>query len=1104
MRFEFLGPVAIVVDDQRFDAHGEQPALALARLVLERPAPLWRGELADLLWPIQPPQQWEGPARQVVSRARALLVQAGAPNECITSKRGRTELLLATDIVVDVEDGLRATANAEEALARGETGRAAEEAAVARELLQRPFFPASEAAWTARWQDRIRGHLTRALHAGADALIARGQPANAVPLAREALELDAFDEAATRALMAAFDAMGSRGNALAAYEKCRRLLDEELGVRPSDETEAAYLALLGGAPLGAAPPRPTTRALVAADALPFVGRLEERARLDGDWNAVQHGATRAVVIEGEPGIGKTRLAAEVARDAQDANALVLWGACQADVGLPHQPFGDLLAQLLSARPAILDVLGPLGHDLAALVPDLVARAPAEVDDYARARLFRAVTAAFDAVADEPLVVVIDDLQWAGDDAVALLRHLIPGLAGRPCLLVVTVREASGPVAAALADVHRMLPATALHLEGLSVAELAEVIDASGLALRADLHTVATEVRARTTGNPFYVSQLVGAAVSSHTEEFDPAVLPDAIAQLVQRRLDALDGDRATTLSLAAVAGTEFELATLEACSRLDHDELLEMVEDLSRRRFLEERAPGQFGFAHALVRDAVLATLSVTRLQRTHLRIADALAARHADAALLAYHYAAAGAGAAREATHWSLVAGDEALRRAAWSDARDQFARAAELSADADERCAAGVGLGRAQQALGDAAAGRSTIEDALAIARSHGRSRAAAHATLALVGGGGRGVAHDLADADRTALLREALAALDDADTDLLVPALGELALSLVLTEAKEERDALTERCVREARRTGQPDAIATALWARRIALMGPSGTIERAADAQEILGLPSGDIAPERRIAAHLALVEDLLELGDRAGAQRALAEADDLAARLAHPYWSWATTSWRALDAIIDGDLDTAEALAFGAFAFQAPAEHPEAVAALGVNLIAIRLFGGRAAEMLDVLRDAVADNPNIPAYRAVLALCSAETGDLDTTREALGWFAARDYALPPDSNWLLGVAVLADASVTAGDQAAAVTLADLLAPYADREVVLNCFGGGGSYWGPVTYHLGRSAALAGRATDARTYLEDAVQRAEQFGAARFVERSRAALEAVLRA
>src|SRR4051812_7091764 len=145
MRFEFLGPVAIVVDDRRFDAHGEQPALALARLVLERPAPLWRAELAELLWPIKPPQQWEGPARQVVSRARALLVQAGASNECITSKRGRTELVLDADIVVDVEEGLRATTAAEASLASGAIDIAAEHAARARKMLQRPFFPSSEA-----------------------------------------------------------------------------------------------------------------------------------------------------------------------------------------------------------------------------------------------------------------------------------------------------------------------------------------------------------------------------------------------------------------------------------------------------------------------------------------------------------------------------------------------------------------------------------------------------------------------------------------------------------------------------------------------------------------------------------------------------------------------------------------------------------------------------------------------------------------------------------------------------------------------------------------------------------------------------------------------
>src|SRR6478672_3130834 len=106
MRFEFLGQAAIISDGQRFDAHGEQPAITLAWLVLERPTPLWRGELAELLWPYTPPQRWEGPARQVVSRARGLLVRAGAPPNCVASRRGRTELILESDISADVEDAL--------------------------------------------------------------------------------------------------------------------------------------------------------------------------------------------------------------------------------------------------------------------------------------------------------------------------------------------------------------------------------------------------------------------------------------------------------------------------------------------------------------------------------------------------------------------------------------------------------------------------------------------------------------------------------------------------------------------------------------------------------------------------------------------------------------------------------------------------------------------------------------------------------------------------------------------------------------------------------------------------------------------------------------
>jgi hypothetical protein len=126
------------------------------------------------------------------------------------------------------------------------------------------------------------------------------------------------------------------------------------------------------------------------------------------------------------------------------------------------------------------------------------------------------------------------------------------------------------------------------------------------------------------------------------------------------------------------------------------------------------------------------------------------------------------------------------ALTQSAWAVARDHFSVAADLAAEIDEQCAALIGLGHAQRALGNAREGRSTIGIALGIARAHHRGRSAASATLALVGGGGRGVAVDLEDAARATLLRDALAGLDDTDVDMLVPVLDELALALVLNDA------------------------------------------------------------------------------------------------------------------------------------------------------------------------------------------------------------------------------------------------------------------------------------------------------------------------------
>jgi tetratricopeptide (TPR) repeat protein len=642
------------------------------------------------------------------------------------------------------------------------------------------------------------------------------------------------------------------------------------------------------------------------------------------------------------------------------------------------------------------------------------------------------------------------------------------------LWCVTLRHAEGPVAALLADLARRLPCIDVPLEGLAEPELAEMLERAGVGAAEEAARLAPDVAERTAGNPFFVGQLVHDALARRSS-LDLAGVPGAVAQHVVRRVEALDRPRASLLVLAAIIGGDVDPALLEACAT-EPERVLDRLEDLTRDRFLEERAADRFGFPHAIVRDAVLATVSPTRARRLHGRVADALAAQGAGPAVVAHHYVAAGPARAADATTFLLAGGEAALARGEWSVAGEQFANAVRTAPTVGDRIAARVGLGRAQRALGDTAASRATLDDALAEARARGDGRGAALAILALVGGGGRGVAVDMPDAERTRLWREALAAIPDDDDPLAVPVLGGLALSLVLTDAVEERIALCDRAVAAARAGGDPETVASALLTRRVALMGPSGTEARLRDGEEILRAGPTAISTESRLGALLGRVEDELEMGRRAEVDRAIADATGEAERIAHPYWSWATTSWRALLAIVDGRFDDAEALAHEAFAHQAPAQHPEALAALGVNLVVIRFFQDRAGEVVDLLAAAAEESPNIPGYRAVLALAHTVTGDRQAADEAYRWFAARDFALPADSNWLIGIAGLSEAAVTLGDEVGARVLLDRLAPFEDRHLIVNVYGGGGAYWGPAAYQLARLARLTGDLEAARRWAE----------------------------
>jgi tetratricopeptide (TPR) repeat protein len=229
-----------------------------------------------------------------------------------------------------------------------------------------------------------------------------------------------------------------------------------------------------------------------------------------------------------------------------------------------------------------------------------------------------------------------------------------------------------------------------------------------------------------------------------------------------------------------------------------------------------------------------------------------------------------------------------------------------------------------------------------------------------------------------------------------------------------------------------------------------------------------------------------MEDRLLAGDRAGARAGLAAARHEIEGRGHPYWRWVVETWGVLDLIIDGRLDEAEAAAVEALGWQA--DHPEALACLGVNLVAIRLYQGRSGEMVELLADAADENPHIPAYRAVLALCLAEAGALDEAERQYRRFAdARFATIPPDTNWLLSVAVLADVCAALDDVDGGRLLLEQLRPHVGRQVVLNCFAGGGSYWGPVATQVGGLELVLGRRDAAADCFTRARAEAEAFEA-----------------
>ncbi len=825
----------------------------------------------------------------------------------------------------------------------------------------------------------------------------------------------------------------------------------------------------------------------------FVGRGRELEELNEALEEAAAGRGGVMIVTGDPGIGKTRLLAEVADQASAHEWRVLTGRCWEEGGAPaYWPW--------------VQVVRATGGDFEEIAAPPAGPAAGQADpESVRFALFDAVTRfLLDRAGERPVLIVLEDLHAADEATLLLLRFLGEAIASAPIAVLCSYREGEprlrelGSLFAGLARIGRRLP-----LRGLSPQEVeAYVADVVGESATPSL---AVRLHSITGGNPFFLGELIRAVDADELSgwagagDADPAWrIPEEVRAVIRRRIDHLSPEASSLLQLAAVGGRELDRGVLERMSGLGASRLVDALGEALEAGVLVEDADGRRQtFAHELVRETLYGDLSARRRSELHLRMGEVLeelGRGDLDRRLseIAHHLAlAAPLGDMQKAIAHLEQAGDRAVMLLAYEEAARHFGRALQLLGTDVEgadrrRCDLLLRLGDARWRAGDVGAARSSFEDATVVARRLGEGELLARAALGYVTalGGFLLYARFEVGATGAGLLEEALAALPDGDSPLRVSLLSRLALELYsANEPVERRAAVSNEAVELARRIGDPRALVTAFHARHWTLTVPELVLERLEHTEEMLEAAEQIADREMQFLAHNARFHCFLELGDGSALDREIEAMTRIADLIRQPSYLWHTTCLRAVRAILDGRYADAEELAATALQFGRlrQSEYPAYVFQYA-QLFAIRWAQGRLGELWPSIRAHGDLFPWIPRWRD--ALVAAELGDQRTARAEVERCARGGFAdLPRDGLWLLHLCALAECCVLIGDEERGRLLYELLLPHGDRNAV--------SYtqqpFGPVALRLGMLASMSGHWQDAERHFGSARERCEVLGA-----------------
>ncbi|HZI39620.1 MAG TPA: AAA family ATPase, partial [Acidimicrobiia bacterium] len=602
----------------------------------------------------------------------------------------------------------------------------------------------------------------------------------------------------------------------------------------------------------------------------FVGRDAEVDRLRQLWKQAVAGERQVALLAGEPGVGKTRLAAELAIGVHEEGGIVLAGRCDEDLGVPYQPFVEALRHFMDHTPAedLPERLGRYGGELARLVPELEdfplpppMRSDPQTEQY---RLFDALAAWLHAVsAEEPVLFLLDDLQWAAKPTLLLLRHVVRSADTMRVLFLGTYRDTEvghdHPLREVLVDLRRQRDIERVSLLGLdSSAVVAFLEQAADRNLDDDDILLARAVYEETEGNPFFVREVLRHLVETGGLErregrwtvplpVEEVGIPESVRDVVGRRLARLSPEANQALRVAAVAGAEFELSIVQAASGLTDDVLLCAVEEATQARLtVETAAPGRYRFAHALVRDTLYGELSAARRVVVHHRVAEGLETVHASdlgdyLPALAHHWARATAPVSdpTRAVDYATRAGDRARAQLAHDEAVSYYRQALELLGDRDNprRLELVIALGESQRDAGDTGH-RETLLEAARLAQARDDHSALASAALA----NGRGFLMSKlgqVDSDKIGVLEAALASVADGDR-IRARLLGNLAMELMYSPDFERRASVSAEALRLARQADDPVTLAHVMIGRFQAVSAPHTVAERLALTAELVEL------------------------------------------------------------------------------------------------------------------------------------------------------------------------------------------------------------------------------------------------------------------------